>query len=101
MRLKNLNAIRIFNKNKNRNDDRENRDDRKNNNKNNKSNFDDYNNILKIIPIFFLFTCVEFKKVFCYKASNKELDRVKYLIEEEIKNLEFRYKGTIKREPLK
>jgi len=72
------------------------RKDRKFNNKD--TNFDD---LWKVVPLFFLISFIEFKKIYCYKATNKELDRVRNLIEEEIKNLEFRYKGLLKREPIK
>ncbi len=73
---------------------KKNRDERRNNN----INMDD---ILKVFPIFLLLSFLELKKSFCYKATNKELDRVKNLIETYIKDLEFRYKGLIKREPIK
>ncbi len=58
-------------------------------------------NILKVLPVFLLLSFLKFKKIYCYKASNKELDRIRKLIEEEIKDLEFKYKGLLKREPIK
>ncbi len=76
---------------------KKNKDDR---NYNRNSPFES-DHLLKALPFFLLLSFLEFKKIHCYKASNKELDRVRNLIEDEIKNLEFKYKGLLRREPIK
>jgi hypothetical protein len=57
--------------------------------------------LLKILPFLLLISFNENKKIFCFKATNKELERASNTIENDIKNLEFKYGGTLKREPIK
>lgn len=40
-------------------------------------------------------------RVICYKATNKELDKVMANLEAKIKNLEFKYHGKLRRQPIK
>ena len=37
----------------------------------------------------------------CYKVNNKELEKMMGLLENQIKNLEFRYQGKLRRQPIK
>lgn len=41
------------------------------------------------------------KQMFCYKASNKELEKLMNSLESQIKNLEFKYHGKLRRQPIK
>jgi hypothetical protein len=41
------------------------------------------------------------KKLRCYAANNKELDKVMGFLDREIKNLEFKYHGKIRRQPIR
>lgn len=69
-------------------------------NNDNKNNFN-YKIFLGIIPFFLYLSYTKNKKSFCFKANNKELERVSNLIETEIRNLEFKYEGKLRREPIK
>jgi hypothetical protein len=39
--------------------------------------------------------------MYCYKVNNKELEKMMGLLETQIKNLEFRYQGKLRRQPVK
>jgi hypothetical protein len=41
------------------------------------------------------------KNLLCYKASNKELDKIMNSLENHIKNLEFKYQGKLNRQPIR
>jgi len=41
------------------------------------------------------------KRLYCFKANNKELDKMMSNLENQIKNLEFRYHGKLRRQPIK
>lgn len=41
------------------------------------------------------------KRLYCYKATNKELEKMMNNLENQIKNLEFRYHGKLRRQPIK
>ena len=43
----------------------------------------------------------QFNKLFCYKATNKELEKLMSNLENQIKNLEFKYHGKMRRQPIK
>lgn len=61
-----------------------------------KSKFDIYS-LLPLVIGMYLFN----KKLNCYQANNKELDKVMNFLDREIKNLEFKYQGKIKRQPIR
>lgn len=50
---------------------------------------------------FGLFAMLTTKGSLCYKASNKQLDAIMTRLDNEIKNLEFRYEGKLRRQPIK
>jgi hypothetical protein len=62
-------------------------------------------NFVKFFPIAIygglLFLEKQKKNMFCYKASNKELDKMTANLENQIKNLEFKYHGKLRRQPIK
>jgi hypothetical protein len=62
----------------------------------NKHKFDIYS-LLPLLIGMYLFT----KKLHCYQANNKELDKVMNFLDREIKNLEFKYQGKIRRQPIR
>ena len=41
------------------------------------------------------------KRLYCYQANDKEINKMKSIIEKEIDNLEFKYQGNIRRQPVK
>jgi uncharacterized protein YsxB (DUF464 family) len=61
-----------------------------------KHKFDIYS-LLPLVIGMYLYT----KKLNCYQANNKELDKVMNYLEREIKNLEFKYQGKIRRQPIR
>jgi hypothetical protein len=62
----------------------------------NKPKFDIYS-LLPLVIGMYLYT----KKLSCYTANNKELDKVMNYLDKEIKNLEFKYQGKISRQPIR
>jgi hypothetical protein len=58
--------------------------------------FDIYS-LLPFVIGMYLYT----KKLSCYSVSNKELDKVMNFLDKEIKNLEFKHQGKIKRQPIR
>jgi len=44
---------------------------------------------------------LESPMIHCYKVNNKELEKMMGLLETQIKNLEFRYQGKLRRQPVK
>jgi hypothetical protein len=59
---------------------------------------------VKFIPFSMmgLMAILEKEKIMnCYKASNKELDKIMNNLENQIKNLEFRHHGKLRRQPIK
>jgi chaperonin cofactor prefoldin len=66
----------------------------------NKKTFD----FLKILPFSIISGIIlleKEKRLYCFKASNKELDKMMNNLENQIKNLEFRYHGKLRRQPIK
>ena len=57
--------------------------------------------INKIYCLFGLFTIMIYNKVSCFPASDKELEKIRGNLEKEIKNLEFKYQGKLRRQPVK
>ena len=57
----------------------------------------DIHSLLPLVIGMYLYT----KKMYCYSANNKELDKVMNFLDREIKNLEFKYQGKIKRQPIR
>lgn len=55
----------------------------------------------KIYCLFGLFTIFAYKKIKCYPASDKEIDKIRTNLENEIKSLEFKYQGKLRRQPIK
>lgn len=64
------------------------------NSKNRKYNFNDHNNIFKSLGL-------DLPLLHCYKVNNKEIEKMMGLLENQIKNLEFRYQGKLRRQPIK
>jgi hypothetical protein len=62
-------------------------------------------NFVKFLPIGLYLTVIfletQKKNMFCFKASNKELEKMTSNIENQIKNLEFKYHGKLRRQPIK
>ena len=59
---------------------------------------------VKFIPFSMmgLMAILEKEKIMnCYKASNKELEKIMNNLENQIKNLEFRHHGKLRRQPIK
>lgn len=48
-----------------------------------------------------LFNFFNFPSIHCYKINNRELEKMMSLLENSIKNLEFRYQGKLRRQPIK
>ncbi len=55
----------------------------------------------KIYCLFGLFTIVAYQKINCYPASDKEIEKIRTNLENQIKNLEFKYHGKLRRQPIK
>lgn len=71
-----------------------------------KDNFHRRNKLdyVKFIPFSMmgLMAILEKEKIMnCYKASNKELEKIMNNLETQIKNLEFRHHGKLRRQPIK
>ena len=64
---------------------------------NSKSKYEKNFNADKIFRAFKL----ESPMMYCYKINNKELEKMMGLLETQIKNLEFRYQGKLRRQPVK
>lgn len=58
-------------------------------------------NYQKLYSLFGLLTIMIYKKLSCYPASDKELDKVRSNLENQIKSLEFKYQGKLRRQPVK
>ncbi len=97
----NQNQIKFFFTKKNKENNNNNNNNNNENPEDNIKNKFNINDLLKIFSFLLLISFNENKKMFCYKASNKELERASNTIENDIKNLEFKYGGTLKREPIK
>ena len=65
------------------------------------SNISEGLNFNKIYCLFGLFSLMIYKKISCYPASDKELEKIRSNLEREIKNLEFKYEGKLRRQPIK
>jgi hypothetical protein len=58
-------------------------------------------NLSKIYCLFGLFTIMAYQKINCYPASDKEIEKIRTNLENQIKNLEFKYHGKLRRQPIK
>jgi SpoVK/Ycf46/Vps4 family AAA+-type ATPase len=52
------------------------------------------------LPILVGFSYLTKSKLYCYSASNKELEKMMNSLDREIKNLEFKYQGKLRRQPI-
>jgi hypothetical protein len=55
----------------------------------------------KLYGLFGLLTLMVYKKIWCYPATDTHLEKVRNGLEKDIKTLEFKYQGKLRRQPIK
>jgi hypothetical protein len=58
-------------------------------------------NFPKLYSLFGLLAIIIYKKISCYPANDKEIEKVRNNLENQIKSLEFKYQGKLRRQPVK